>query len=60
MNQPIKMNTYEVEYLDPDQKTRVKLVEVDAAWTSQENIKTIIALKLRGVTRIKSVKLVMQ
>ena len=60
MNQPVKMNTYEVEYLDPDQKTRVKLVEVDSAWTSQENIKTIIALKLRGVSRIKSVKLVMK
>ena len=60
MNQPVKMNTYEVEYLDPDQKTRVKLVEVDATWTSQENIKTIIALKLKGVSRIKSIKLVMK
>ena len=46
--------TYEVDYLDLEQKSRVQRVIVDEAFTHPDNIRTIIALKLGGVTRIKS------
>ena len=41
-----------VEYLDSDQRTRTKKIEVPAIC---ENLETVIALRLGGVHKIRSI-----